>query len=259
MIAPAIGAVFLGGGIAGAQVAGGVINSCVNNASGVIRIVSAGTACSSNEHRLQWNIQGLVGPQGATGPQGPTGATGDTGPQGPVGPKGDTGATGDTGPQGPVGPKGDTGATGAVGPQGPIGATGATGPQGPTGATGAAGPQGPAGTFGSIHVVHQTGDLPTGNLSTMFVPCDTGTPISAGVSWGGFVAGVTLQTLRPDQESGTPSDWIIQVANLSGGTITVSADVVCVTPGGTSSSAAARAGQAGTVRQALTKIAAPAP
>jgi hypothetical protein len=101
--------------------------------------------------------------------------------------------------------------------------------------------------------VNQTGSLPTGNLSTMFVPCDTGTPISAGVSWGGFVAGVTLQTLRPDPESGAPGDWIVQVANLSGTTITVSADVVCVTPA-SGSAAAARTGRARVFRQVLTML-----
>src|SRR5262245_31604311 len=63
--------VFVGGGVAAAQVAGGVINACVNNSSGTIHI---GTACSSNEIPLQWNAQGVPGPQGtaaATGPQGP--------------------------------------------------------------------------------------------------------------------------------------------------------------------------------------------
>jgi hypothetical protein len=141
------------------------------------------------------------------------------------------------GPQGPAGPQGAAG---------PAGATGAQGPAGP------AGPQGPAGTFGTIHTVNQTGSVPTGNLSTIFVACDTGTPISAGVSWGGFVAGVTLQTLRPDPESGTPGDWIVQVANLSGTTISESADVVCVTPA--SGGAAARTGHARVFKQTLTKL-----
>jgi hypothetical protein len=175
-----------------------------------------------------------------------------------VGPPGPAGPPGDTGPPGPAGPAGDTGAPGPVGPQGPAGPAGDTGPPGPVGLTGATGPQGPAGTFESIHVAHATSDVLATTVGTLFVGCDTGTPISAGASWGGYVAGATLQALRPDQESGTASDWLIQVANFSGTTITVSADVVCVTPGGTSPSAAAQAGQARIVKEAFTKIAAPA-
>lgn len=45
MIVPAIGAAFVGGAVARAQVAGGVINACLNNTSGAVRIVSTGSVC----------------------------------------------------------------------------------------------------------------------------------------------------------------------------------------------------------------------
>ena len=63
----------------------GVIDACVNNSSGTIKIVSATTQCSNNEIRLVWNAEGsagLPGATGATGAVGPTGATGATGPTG---------------------------------------------------------------------------------------------------------------------------------------------------------------------------------
>lgn len=126
----------------------GIIEACVNDSSGTIKIVSATTPCSNNEIRLVWNREGLAGATGATGPtgatgaQGPagaTGATGATGASGADGASGAAGATGPTGPQGPAGPAGPTGATGAAGASGANGATGATGPQG------IQGPAGPAG------------------------------------------------------------------------------------------------------------------
>jgi hypothetical protein len=76
MVLPVIGAAFLGGGVAGVEAAGGVINACVNNSSGTIHIVAAGTSCGSNEMPLAWNTQG---------PPGPPGTPGNTGPQGPAG------------------------------------------------------------------------------------------------------------------------------------------------------------------------------
>lgn len=65
--------------------------ACVNNTTGAITIVSKNTTCQTGYHKIQWNQQGLKGPQG------PTGSTGPTGPQGP------TGSQGPTGPQGPAG------------------------------------------------------------------------------------------------------------------------------------------------------------
>ena len=67
----------------------GVIDACVNNSSGTIKIVSAPTQCSNNEIRLVWNADGVAGPtgpEGPTGPTGPQGLAGATGPQGPAGP-----------------------------------------------------------------------------------------------------------------------------------------------------------------------------
>lgn len=68
-----------------------VIYACVNNASGTIHIISAGSACASNEIKLNWNNEGPAGPAGPIGPAGPTGpagADGDAGPAGPAGPSG---------------------------------------------------------------------------------------------------------------------------------------------------------------------------
>ena len=74
-----------------------VINACVSNNNGSVRI---STLCSKSETLLSWNQTGPSGPPGPAGPQGPVGATGPVGPVGPVG------ATGSPGAQGPVGPRG---------------------------------------------------------------------------------------------------------------------------------------------------------
>lgn len=80
-----------------AQMSSTVIYACVNNNSGMVKIVSAPSACSGNERSLQWNLQG------------PKGDKGDPGPAGPQGPKGETGAVGPVGPAGPAGPPGPAG------------------------------------------------------------------------------------------------------------------------------------------------------
>lgn len=75
------------------------IYACVNNSSGAVRIVPAGTVCKAGgdngddqkgngdngkkETLISWNTQGPQGPAGPAGPQGPKGDTGATGPQGP--------------------------------------------------------------------------------------------------------------------------------------------------------------------------------
>ena len=120
------------GGLAYATTPSNVINGCMNDSTGILRVVAAGSSCKSNETPLSWNQQGVQGETGPIGPQGPKGDKGDTGETGPQGLKGDKGDTGETGPQGPQGPKGDKGDTGA---QGPKGDTGAQGPQGPAGTT----------------------------------------------------------------------------------------------------------------------------
>lgn len=50
-----------------------VLQACVNNGNGVMRLVDASTTCHANETRIQWNQEGLQGPAGPQGPQGPAG------------------------------------------------------------------------------------------------------------------------------------------------------------------------------------------
>jgi hypothetical protein len=96
-----------------------VIYACVNNKTGVPRLVSSTTVCVANtETHTEWNIAGPTGAAGAKGAAGATGAQGATGPAGPAGLAGRAGPTGVQGPAGPTGPKGATGATGREGPQG---------------------------------------------------------------------------------------------------------------------------------------------
>lgn len=90
----------------------GVINACVQQASGIVRIVGAGEECGKNWSPLSWNVQGLTGPAGATGPTGPSGATGLSGAIGATGPAGPSGATGPAGVTGPAGATGPAGTTG---------------------------------------------------------------------------------------------------------------------------------------------------
>jgi hypothetical protein len=73
------------------------IVSCVNNATGSIRIVSSTTVCMSSEHKIHWNQKG---------PQGSRGSQGAQGPQGPEGPQGQKGLQGPQGLQGQQGPPG---------------------------------------------------------------------------------------------------------------------------------------------------------
>jgi hypothetical protein len=56
-----------------------LIHSCVNNNSGVVRVVGAGVTCKAGETPLDWAQQGVPGPQGIPGPQGPTGPAGPAG------------------------------------------------------------------------------------------------------------------------------------------------------------------------------------
>ncbi len=65
-----------------AQTTSTTISACVNNASGIVRIVPTRTGCLRNETLTQWNI---TGPKGDTGGIGPQGAAGDPGPQGAPG------------------------------------------------------------------------------------------------------------------------------------------------------------------------------
>jgi len=117
LIVTLVGAVLLGGGVAVAQTAPGIITACKDERSGSITLVPnqrvTSTICPSGTTSVTWNAQGPVGPAGPLGPSGPQGPKGDVGPAGPQGAWGPQGATG---PQGPVGPRGATGPQGPVGP-----------------------------------------------------------------------------------------------------------------------------------------------
>src|SRR5258706_9874951 len=76
-------------GFAAATTAG-VINACVNNSSGTIKIVSPSDTCPTNWTALSWADQGSAGATGATGATGPTGPAGVTGATGPAGAAGTT-------------------------------------------------------------------------------------------------------------------------------------------------------------------------
>src|SRR5690242_16275523 len=110
--------VALAGGVAYATIpdGSGVIHACYARSGGALHVIdTASDSCKSTETPLDWNTQGVPGPQGPQGPKGDKGDkgdTGDTGPQGLQGPKGDKGDTGDTGPQGPPGPAGPAGTDG---------------------------------------------------------------------------------------------------------------------------------------------------
>lgn len=90
-----------------------VIHACRNARTGLLRVVSAESACRRSERALAWNVRGAPGPAGPEGPvgqpgpPGPVGAAGQAGAPGPMGP---AGPAGPVGTQGPVGPKGDPGA-----------------------------------------------------------------------------------------------------------------------------------------------------
>ena len=60
----------------------GVIHGCYKKSGGAIRVIDAGvTECAANETALDWNAQGLPGPQGPQGPQGVQGVQGVPGTQ----------------------------------------------------------------------------------------------------------------------------------------------------------------------------------
>ena len=120
-----------------------VISACVNNVTGIPRLVSTSAQCLNFlEIFKQWNVTGPQGAQGPAGPQGLMGLPGAQGLQGPAGAQG---------PQGPAGAQGPKGNPGVAGPQGPAGAQGVQGPvgvQGPAGVAGPSGPNGPPGPAG---------------------------------------------------------------------------------------------------------------
>jgi hypothetical protein len=120
------------------------VRACVNTVNGRITLLTD-DGCGSKEQLVEWNLQGLSGPQGPPGPTGAQGPAGHEGAQGPGGPQGAAGTNGTpgqdgvqgpAGSQGPTGAKGDAGLDGAPGPVGPLGPAGSQGPQGPQGADG---------------------------------------------------------------------------------------------------------------------------
>lgn len=68
----------------------GVITGCVQNKTGLLKVITSGTCNPQTETVLTWNAQGVPGPQGEQGPQGPQGEQGPQGPQGPAGVSGYT-------------------------------------------------------------------------------------------------------------------------------------------------------------------------
>jgi hypothetical protein len=72
----------------------GIIHSCVNEASGTIKIVDANESCHYNWDSLDWNMSGPQGVPGVAGPQGVPGDAGLQGEPGIAGPQGEPGMSG---------------------------------------------------------------------------------------------------------------------------------------------------------------------
>jgi len=99
---------------------GKLIKACVDERTGVVRVLGPGEKCKNTESRIRWRAKG---PRGEQGPQGDPGVTANS-IQGPQGPAGLQGLQGPAGPAGAPGPEGPQGPTGAQGPQGPAGPAG---------------------------------------------------------------------------------------------------------------------------------------
>ena len=135
-----------------------VIRSCVDRATGEMRIPRTTRPCFASERTLIWSVAGPIGP---TGPQG------DAGPQGPPGADGAPGA------------RGPSGSPGATGPAGPQGNPGPTGPPGPQGDPGPVGPAGGFGAYGSfLDLLTQTNTSPGNPVPILLRTTD----LSSGVS-----------------------------------------------------------------------------
>ena len=61
--------------------AGTVINACVSNQNGAMRVVASAANCKPSETAIAWNV---VGPQGPPGPPGQQGVQGEQGPPGTI-------------------------------------------------------------------------------------------------------------------------------------------------------------------------------
>jgi hypothetical protein len=108
-----------------------VIRACVQQTTGIVRLVGTGDSCRATETLVTWNVEGIQGPAGPQGPQGPQGIAGPQGPQGPQGEAGPQGPKGEPGPRGEIGPVGPAGAQGAPGTTGPVGPQGPADPAAP--------------------------------------------------------------------------------------------------------------------------------
>ncbi|PFM82700.1 hypothetical protein COJ46_02515 [Bacillus sp. AFS077874] len=114
----------IGGTISYATTTNTTYYGCVKKSDGVLRVISKGSKCKSQETLITWNSKGdkgdkgVQGPKGATGAQGPKGNTGATGPKGSTGATGPQGAKGEQGIQGPKGEKGEQGIQGPKGDKG---------------------------------------------------------------------------------------------------------------------------------------------
>ena len=53
--------------------------ACVNDGSGILKVVSASTECAHNEYKIEWNQQGPAGPPGVQGAPGEAGQDGANG------------------------------------------------------------------------------------------------------------------------------------------------------------------------------------
>lgn len=84
LVAVALMSGFVFGAVAvGADTDTAPIQACVNDRTGLVRVVEGPSDCRSNEDPLAWARQGLPGEPGPTGRQGPEGPQGEPGPSSP--------------------------------------------------------------------------------------------------------------------------------------------------------------------------------
>jgi hypothetical protein len=135
-----------------------IVNGCYDSGGNLkVALPLGSTTCPKGYSALDWNQQGIQGPQGEPGGS----VTVGTEPPGANCPNGGANFT-------------DTfsneayACTGAAGPQGPPGDTGNTGPQGPPGDTGNTGPQGPPGPSGAPPVLVWTYTCSSADCGNVF-------------------------------------------------------------------------------------------
>jgi hypothetical protein len=170
------GVAYATGALAPLVGADGSISACVkSNAEGNVRVVAPGSACKSNEDRLQWNQTGPKGDKGDTGGAGADGEDGRSLVGTPI-----AGGEARCGGNGGIAVSYDDGS--AVGDlcNGAAGKDGANGKDGADGNDGAAGPASlaalegtacalPGGAGGTVHVT-------VGSSGAVSIQCAGGTP-----------------------------------------------------------------------------------